>query len=230
MRFASYVLLAKYALKSALLARMPLTYYRVRGFLGLKVERELRLVACFADPSRPAFDVGTHFGVWSAAMVPHFSAVHAFEAMPRLAEMLRRGHRGGRVIVHEVAVSDSNGRTTLRAPVIGWGRSTVEPQNRLAGLRDESSPVREIDVTMARLDDMNLPDPAFIKIDVEGHELAVLEGARALLARARPVLVMEMEDRHAPGKRAAILEFLTRLGYTCLRLPGSENRIFLPST
>jgi FkbM family methyltransferase len=127
-----------------------------------------------------------------------------------------------------VAVSNRNGRTTLRAPVIGWGRSTVEPQNTLAGLRDESAAVREIDVPMVRLDDMDLPDPAFIKIDVEGHELAVLEGAQALLARARPVLMMEMEDRHAPGTRAVILDLLAGLGYTCLRLPGSENRLFLP--
>jgi FkbM family methyltransferase len=228
MRLASCLLLVKYAVKSALLARMPLTYYRIRGRLGLPIERELRLVACFADPLRPAFDIGTHFGVWSAAMVPHFSAVHAFEAMPRLAAILRRGHRGGRVIVHEVAVSNRAGRTTLRTPVAGWGRSTVEPLNRLSGLRDEDGAVREFEVPTARLDDMNLPDPAFIKIDVEGHELAVLEGARSLLARARPVLVVEMEDRHAPETRAPILALLSDLGYKCVRLPGSENRLFLP--
>jgi hypothetical protein len=53
--------------------------------------------------------------------------------------------------------------------------------------------VRTIEVDVVRLDDVVPPDArvAFVKIDVEGGELGVLEGARTLLARHRPVVVFE---------------------------------------
>jgi hypothetical protein len=54
-----------------------------------------------------------------------------------------------------------------------------------------------------------------LKIDVEGHEDAVLAGARVLLARDAPSLIVEVEDRHKQGSRGAVCEFLADLGYAC---------------
>jgi hypothetical protein len=56
--------------------------------------------------------------------------------------------------------------------------------------------------------------PDFLKIDVEGHELAVLEGARAILARHRPTLLIECEARHrADGDVRSVFALLESLGY-----------------
>lgn len=59
-----------------------------------------------------------------------------------------------------------------------------------------------------RLDDIIKDDVGFIKIDVEGHELAVLKGATSLINRCRPVLLVECEERHSPGGTERLFKFL----------------------
>jgi FkbM family methyltransferase len=59
-----------------------------------------------------------------------------------------------------------------------------------------------------------------VKIDTEGHELAVLQGMVALLRRDRPVLIVEDSSRE-------IGSYLQAFGYESQRLPGSPNRIYM---
>jgi len=76
--------------------------------------------------------------------------------------------------------------------------------------------VQSIDVPVKRLDDLHLDDVGLVKIDVEGHELAVLRGAADTLTRNRPAVLVEAveaEERHHPNAVAAITELLTGLGY-----------------
>jgi hypothetical protein len=52
-----------------------------------------------------------------------------------------------------------------------------------------------------------------VKLDAEGAEYEVLRGARETLARCRPVLSVEIEERHRPGSTYAVPAFLDGLGY-----------------
>ena len=70
-----------------------------------------------------------------------------------------------------------------------------------------------------RLDDLDLPDPDLVKIDVEGHEAAVLRGGRQRLGRSRPLIVLEswyLRDRVEPMLEP--LRMLRDLGYGLYRL------------
>src|SRR4029450_12601416 len=58
---------------------------------------------------------------------------------------------------------------------------------------------RAIEVPMATLDSSYEGEVGFIKIDVEGHEQAVLDGAVQTIRRCRPRLLVEIDERLSPG-------------------------------
>ena len=69
-------------------------------------------------------------------------------------------------------------------------------------------------VRASRLDDFALEGVGFVKIDVEGHELAVLQGSRETIARDRPVVVVEIEERfHPDGAWRDVFAWFAVLGY-----------------
>jgi FkbM family methyltransferase len=69
------------------------------------------------------------------------------------------------------------------------------------------------DVPVIPLDDLGLTDVTAMKIDVEGFEAELIEGARQTLARSQPILSIEIEERHRPGSTSAIPALLRPLGY-----------------
>jgi uncharacterized protein YjiS (DUF1127 family) len=75
-----------------------------------------------------------------------------------------------------------------------------------------------------RLDDLQLDDIGLVKIDVEGHELAVVRGAVDTLKRNRPTIVVEAEERHHANAVSDITELLAKLGYRGYFCLGSERR------
>ena len=73
--------------------------------------------------------------------------------------------------------------------------------------------VVSINVPTARLDAIVHQDVAFVKIDVEGHELNVLNGAVELLEHSQPVFLVEAEDRHRVQATRSIFEFFESRSY-----------------
>ena len=73
---------------------------------------------------------------------------------------------------------------------------------------------RRVQVDVVRLDDVIAEPVGFIKIDVEGHELAVLEGAERILREHRPVLLVEATPTNNPATPRDVMDFLALRGYT----------------
>ena len=174
-------------------------------------EPELRLVGRLADPRRIAIDVGGYDGEYTRAMKRHARACLTFEPNPRKYALLQQTLAGPSVRLFPIALSDHPGHTRLFLPQ-GHdhfeGCATIDPANPAFGHGVG------YDVETARLDDLGIADPVgLVKIDVEGHELAVLRGAVALLQRDHPNLIVEAEERHRPGAVATLREFLEPLGY-----------------
>ena len=174
-------------------------------------EPELAILSALVDRESLALDIGANRALYTIRLRDLARRVHAFEPVPQLAARLRAAFPD--VTVHEVALSSQGGSVELRLPGGNTSWATIEPGNTLEKAK---SAVRGIAVTAVRLDDVELEKVGFVKIDVEGHELAVLEGARMLLRRDRPVLLIELEERHterAVPRAAAALEAFDYRGY-----------------
>ena len=172
-------------------------------------ERELRLVRHLCHRERDAIDVGAHEGSYVHFMKRHARRVYAFEAVPSLAEALAWKF-APRVVVRNIALSRESGTAILRVPLIDGA-----PLTGLASLNDRAAAATfaEIAVQTRPLDEVFAGDAGFIKIDVEGHEEAVLDGAAKTVARCRPRLLIEIEEDRVRGAPARIHAFLRRFNY-----------------
>jgi hypothetical protein len=72
---------------------------------------------------------------------------------------------------------------------------------------------RDIDIRTATLDSFGFDDLDLIKIDVEGHESEVLDGAQVTITKSRPALIVEIEQRHNRLPISAIMKGIQDLGY-----------------
>jgi FkbM family methyltransferase len=131
------------------------------------------------------FDVGANWGPFTLLIAarPEFTGrVVAFEPLvsvrAELASLVAQAGLSDRVAVRGEALSD----------LFGQGRMTSGWHSALARLGAGEGGER---VAVALLDDLELPRPDVIKIDVEGHEARALEGARATIDKCRPLIVLE---------------------------------------
>jgi len=156
--------------------------------LHLRAEPEMRGIIRRCDPSGTAIDVGTWYGPWTYWLSKRVRDVQSFEPNPKVAAVLRQGVASN-VTVHECAVSDAEGTADLvlqDLSVGSEGTATIVPGVQGAGSHS---------VKTVRIDDMGFTDVRFIKIDVEGHENAVIDGALDTIKRDHPVLFVELEER-----------------------------------
>jgi FkbM family methyltransferase len=174
-------------------------------------EPELRYVRGLCELGKITIDVGANVGTYTTACWPCSKICYAFEPHPVYAKRLNElfSKVPDRVNVQEIALSDKVGEAVFRTPPADLARSTIAPGNRLSEFGDVESSYAEI----RRLDDYGLGPVGFIKIDVEGHEEAVVGGASETIARDRPNLMIEVEERHNPGGLRRLSSTLRAWGY-----------------
>jgi len=199
---------------------LPRLAARLRAYRHLRSgEPELRLVAALSMPDRLSVDVGANRGYYSMIMARHAPRVLAIEPNPQLARLLRRALPPGCAVLC-CALSDRKGTAELRVPLVDGQERTSRASldERMEG------PAHLYEVELARLDDCAHEPVGFVKIDVEGHELAVLRGADRVLREDGPNLLIEAEERHRPGAVAEVAGLLAGYGYRGLFRAGETMR------
>jgi len=167
---------------------------------------------------RTVVDIGANKGIysyWMSQQVGPRGKVIAFEPQPELLTHLDEFKQSfGLTNLEIVGKGLSNRRGTVamhRDKPGALGASLAVEQESAATIGSMES----IDVEVVTLDEFceeaRTGPIAFIKCDVEGHELAVFEGARRTLQTDRPVLLFECH--HHEAERGALFKFLTDLGY-----------------
>jgi FkbM family methyltransferase len=174
-------------------------------------EHELTLLDRLVRRDGVSVDIGANLGLYTHELARLSREVHAFEPSRDMAALLRCTTPGN-VIVHEVALSDRCGEADLVIPSadgeLAHGLASIEP-----GVASAADQIASQRVPVLPLDSIIRDEVAFVKIDVEGHELHVLEGARELIDRSHPVFLVEAEERHRAGATRALFRFFRDRGY-----------------
>lgn len=164
-------------------------------------------------------DIGAHDGLLTLplAALPG-STVHAFEPLPAALARLRAAVSGlPNVTIHPVALGAEPGEAMLEVPSVAG-----VAQEQWASLAKDYEAIRRADprvgeiarhpVRVVRLDDLGLAGITAIKLDVEGAEEEAIRGAARSIARDRPAMTVEIEERHRVGSTRDVPALLARLG------------------
>lgn len=167
------------------------------------------------------FDIGAHFGVFSLAAAHFGGKAVALDPSPTATRMIAieaaLNHCTGNIQILQAAASDAIGTMgMLSSGVFSDGYFQVA----------KGRPTSELSQTQTvTVDQLTLQHgaPTHLKIDVEGHEAAVLRGARTTLSQYSPLLFLELHNEivaREGGDPNSTLDELAKCGYTTFSLDG----------
>jgi len=193
------------------------------GFvLGTAEPAVQKVMQMLVRPGATVYDIGANVGflsVIAARLAGPSGRVFAFE--PLLANFNQIQHNArlngfDNLTAIHLAVGDHDGTSvfiTSKNPT--WGKLS-----EVAGSIAEESGT--VEVVVRRLDtvvsEQSLALPALIKIDVEGAEAQVFDGALETIRKAQPILMIELH-----GTNAAIAQRLKQIGYLAVVLGSSKS-------
>jgi FkbM family methyltransferase len=204
----------------------------------LSDEPDLAAIALLTKPGDTVFDLGANFGLFTRFLsesVGGSGRVFSFEPTADMFSVLSNNcsHLGlANTSVHRTALSDRTGTSEMVIPVRNDG-SLNHYEASLAGADQGGTDGKKITVETSTLDDFcshhGIGKIDFIKCDVEGHELEVLEGARNSLLHHRPTLLLEVNDPlDAGGHGSKVLKKIRELDYEVLTLQDGSLQAWEP--
>ena len=164
------------------------------------------------------FDVGANVGLysWEVRKVCPLRKILAFEPDPKnfkLLEITQKEANLQNLKICNTALSDQVGNVSFLQDTLTSATGCVEGKEKPWIELYLNSPANEIRVKTNTLDSVSDDKtPSLIKIDVEGHELEVLQGGRNTLSEAKPLLIIES----FPPKQLTVLSLLQELGYNSM--------------
>ncbi|MDT7786142.1 MAG: hypothetical protein QOF58_4561 [Pseudonocardiales bacterium] len=218
------------AVVAGLRALARLTPYAEAELIGLRQ---------IVKPGDVCVDVGAALGLYTVTLsrlVGPQGTVHSVEplvfAHPALSYLLRP-REGQNIRRHSVALGNGQGREVMSVPIRHGspvtGRSFLTVGAKGLGSNEEFDEHLDVVVKTDTLDhfveEQKISRLDFVKADVEGAELRVLEGGEETIERFKPALLLEIEERHVErfGYRAQdVADFLTERGYRMTTWTGSQ--------
>ena len=195
---------------------------RLERSIKNKDENEIDLLKRFIKPGTDSIDVGVYRGVYSYEMSKYSKKVHSFEPNPLIFKYINKNLKkiSNNIDLYNFALSNENKVSNLRIPIRDkkmnkenyeehylMGRATVHELNNFQDYE-------KFEITLKKIDDFNFDNEiSFMKIDVEGHEIEVIEGGKLFIKKNKPVLLVEIEERHSKKNIHHSIDYINGLGY-----------------
>jgi FkbM family methyltransferase len=177
-----------------------------------------------------ALDIGSNIGFWSVELCNKFKHVYAFEPHPENNECYKKNlNQYNNYTLYEIAVSNvSNKILELYVSPDECGNASLNNFGVMEGTTDrkiEAVSLKTISVKVEKIDDYNLKDIGFIKVDCQNHEQEVVEGAIQTIDKYSPVLCLELPVRNKKeiDYRNNMIEYLKKYNYILRGSSGKET-------
>ncbi len=185
-------------------------------------EPELAIINELILNGTDSIDVGVYRGVHSYQMSKYSNIVHSFEANPIIFTDLKTylPKLKKNIQLYNYALSDKIEKKILKVPVRNYNakRSNYEEYYKmgLASVHENNNfeNYEKFEIISKKLDEFKFKNKiSFIKIDVEGHEMEVINGSLNLIKKFKPNLMIEIEEKHSKNNLNDSISFINSLGY-----------------
>lgn len=209
----------KFSLKDPFSATFFASYFKNDIY-----EKEgLNLLLSHVNNNSIVFDVGANIGYFTSFSAKYCSSgkVYAFELGSENVVILKRNidlNLLTNIVVEHCAVSDSSGTVLVQASAVG--SAVLKIMNQKSNHTDLVS-VKSI--TLDEYCEINKMKPEFIKIDVEGAEMKVLQGMKAILEGGIKLLIEihETDLKYFNSSKEEVMKYIQSYGYN-LQIIGND--------
>ena len=190
----------------------PRTMFAFRQLINYGKEPEQDLLHLLCNTKKTSIDIGANAGSYTHLLLKYSQNVVAFEPNPVYHKRLQKIFGRQKLRLETVALSNHSGKTILKVPWPINGLGTIEKSNTLEDIFGNKK-IKYVPVKIEKLDEYKISNIGFIKIDVEGHEFAVIKGAIQSIKKSFPNLLVEIFEKHNPGSFSRVSQMLAGLGY-----------------
>tara|TARA_B100000900_G_scaffold413807_1_gene438709 strand:- start:10294 stop:11013 length:720 start_codon:yes stop_codon:yes gene_type:complete len=158
-------------------------------------------------------DVGANIGIWAYPFSKKFSKVIAYEPSPRNLECLYKNVEG--VEIHEVGLGNISTTLNFVDSIDNCGNAHIVNKKKK----------HSYEIQVRKLDDENLQECNLIKIDVQGYEWPVIQGAMTTIEKFTPWVIFE------PNQDVDdMVKYFKSIDYSPLRCKSKTCWVFAPTS
>ena len=221
----------EYLIKNFIFTESFLLKKRLKRAIKKNYEKELNIVSMFSDLDKDAVDVGVYRGVYSYKLSQEFKHVYSFEPNSLIYPFLKKNLSKivKNVTLYNCALSNQNGIAKLRIPIrsSSFFKSNYEELYQLGAASIHAKNIfdkyHSVEIKKTKLDDILIKKKiGFIKIDEEGHEKEVIDGAKEIININRPTLLVEIEQKHSKSLVIDTINYINQLGYNSFYLHDNK--------
>lgn len=182
-----------------------------------KDQLDIAFKYCSTEKTRHAIDIGANYGLMSYNMSKHFDLVSSFEIVPEVNECFKLNANKfnlKNVNIYDCGLGNKEQKVALN----------FDPNKTFSTHVDPNSTG---DVVVKTLDSFEFENVDFIKIDAEGYETYIIQGALKTIKKYKPVILYERKGHSARynQEKNSVLDILKKYGYKELENIGSKNAL-----
>ena len=157
-------------------------YIKDGSYQTIHRETILRYIKMKKPELKNCIDIGSHIGFWSKDFTNTFKHTYAFDPIPQVRECYVKNITNNNYTLYPYALGREESKKMFLYSPSETGNTHASDRGNL-------------EVTIKTLDSFNLEDIDYIKIDAEGYEIEVVEGAKKLIEKCKPFIHIEAKKK-----------------------------------